>query len=312
MTMASRLAFGLSVGRLAELACLLEVAAPKPGNVHRSADFEDATLEDFLASAVALGQIIDECKNEPLGTTILHGVQRTKDMTGTNTNLGMILLFVPLAKTAEEFVWADDGHELLAGMLPSIRLQLANLTVEDTEQVFRAIRIANPSGLGTVGEYDVSENTDGEPDPPDLLTVMQAAADRDLIAKQYANGFEQVFQDGVELLLAGKRHFSTTSQAIVYAHVALMARYPDSLIGRKCGIETAEHSQMLAKKAIKCLAKDQASSVPAEQIEAFWGAVGELDFWLRSDGHRRNPGTTADLIAASLFVLLVSKQLEPV
>ena len=27
----------------------------------------------------------------------------------------------------------------------------------------------------------------------------------------------------------------------------------------------------------------------------------EFDAWLRADGHRRNPGTTADLIAASLF-----------
>jgi triphosphoribosyl-dephospho-CoA synthase len=41
--------------------------------------------------------------------------------------------------------------------------------------------------------------------------------------------------------------------------------------------------------------------VDEEELESFWSAVGELDFWLRSDGHRRNPGTTADLIAASLF-----------
>ena len=30
-------------------------------------------------------------------------------------------------------------------------------------------------------------------------------------------------------------------------------------------------------------------------------ALADFDFWLRSDGHRRNPGTTADLIAAALF-----------
>ncbi len=85
-------------GRTATLACLLEVAAPKPGNVHRGADFEDATLEDFLASAVVLGQLIDEFAEAPLGETIRTAVERTKIATGTNTNLGIVLLIVPLAK----------------------------------------------------------------------------------------------------------------------------------------------------------------------------------------------------------------------
>ena len=39
----------------AQLACLLEVSAPKPGNVSPGLHFHDTRYEDFLASAVAIG-----------------------------------------------------------------------------------------------------------------------------------------------------------------------------------------------------------------------------------------------------------------
>ena len=37
----------------------------------------------------------------------------------------------------------------------------------------------------------------------------------------------------------------------------------------------------------------------------------ELDAYLRSDGHRLNPGTTADLVTACLFVALREGILKP-
>ena len=60
-----------SIGRLASLACLLEVSAPKPGNVHRGADFADVTFEDFLISAEILGNTIDQNAEQGIGETIL-------------------------------------------------------------------------------------------------------------------------------------------------------------------------------------------------------------------------------------------------
>ena len=90
-----------------------------------------------------------------------------------------------------------------------------------------------------------------------------------------------------------------------------MAKYPDSLIARKCGNDTAAHAQMLAAKAVELLTVENATEVGPESIESFWTCVADLDFWLRSDGHRRNPGTTADLIAASLFVSIYNGILKP-
>jgi triphosphoribosyl-dephospho-CoA synthase len=129
------------------------------------------------------------------------------------------------------------------------------------------------------------------------MTAMELAKDRDLVAKQYVNGFEQVFEQGLPLLETGVEKFSTLSQAIVFAHVSLMSMFPDSLIARKCGAKLASQSQMMATQAIEFL--DVGGD---EAPEKYWNSVADLDFWLRSDGHRRNPGTTADIVAASLFV----------
>ena len=90
----------MSPGRLATLASLLEVSAPKPGNVHRGADFEGCTFGDFVLSAVVLGDSIDLTQNDGFGETILDAVQSTRAIVGTNTNLGIVLLLVPLAKCA--------------------------------------------------------------------------------------------------------------------------------------------------------------------------------------------------------------------
>ena len=72
----------------------------------------------------------------------------------------------------------------------------------------------------------------------------------------------------------------------------LLAKFPDSLIARKCGPQVAQE------------ASDRAAQVRLQTGDAAAAARAEFDFWLRSDGHRRNPGTTADLVTAGLFVAL--------
>lgn len=283
----------LTPGGLATLACMLEVSAPKPGNVHRGADFEDVTFQDFATSAVVLGEVIQACAERPMGETILRAVEETLSAVGTNTNLGMILLIVPLAKVAR----ANPNQELT---IQRVRNHLAEISSADAADVFRAIRTAKPGGLGDVARMDVNAMPAEE---VGLLEAMQEAADRDLIAKQYVSGFSDVIEDNAMGIVVGRKKFDSLSMGIVFAHVVSMSREPDSLIVRKCGVETAAHAQMLALKAIEFLTPvgTDGESQPGDK-ESFWNAVGELDFWLRSDGNRRNPGTTADLIAASLFV----------
>jgi triphosphoribosyl-dephospho-CoA synthase len=73
-----------------------------------------------------------------------------------------------------------------------------------------------------------------------------------------------------------------------------MARHPDSLIARKCGRAVAEEAARRARQVLQTEWQQSRS----------WEALAALDAWLRADGRRRNPGTTADVLTASLFVAL--------
>ena len=276
----------LSIGRIASLACLLEVCAPKPGNVHRGADFEDMSLNDFVVSAELLGQAIDSRKTDELGLLVLNATRATQSLVSVNTNLGIILLVCPLT------IAANDGD--LSST--AVRRLLKETGPEDAANIFTAIRSVKPGGLGDTDQMDVNGQA-----PESILDAMAFSSDRDQVALQYSNNFQQVFEDVVPLLAAGQQQFESINRAIVYAHVSMLARYGDSLIKRKCGDEVNEKAQMMACKALSELVEGN-----REQYET---AVGELDFWLRSDGNRRNPGTTADLVTAGLFVAIANEQI---
>jgi triphosphoribosyl-dephospho-CoA synthase len=271
----------LSLANAATLACVWEVSAPKPGNVHRGADFEDVTYLDFIASAVVAGPIIARAGEWGVGRAVLEAVHATREIAGSNTNLGTLLLFAPFAAVPE-------GVELADGVGDVLR----NLTFDDTRHVYEAIRISSAGGLGRTDEADVFD------DPPTnlhLVEAMQLAAQRDLVARQYTNQFADVFQGPAAWIEEGQGRRWPLATAIVHAHLRQLAKEPDSLILRKCGMPTAKEA---SDRAASVLDAGMPGAAP------FDDALGDFDFWLRSDGHRRNPGTTADLIAAGLFVLL--------
>lgn len=277
----------LSVGNIATLASLLEVTAPKPGNVHRGADFEDVTFTDFVTSGVLLGETIDRSAKASIGSTVLDAVRWNQQIVGTNTNLGIVLLLVPMAKCLEQQGKLD---------VESMNTTLAQLNKDDCRFVYEAIKIASPGGLGSVDKHDVNDSA-----PDDLLKAMAFSAKRDRVAKQYTDGFFDVFQEVVALLVQGQEQFSTIEEAIVFAHVSLMARFPDSLIVRKNGSEVGDKTVSMAGDCIDALQLG---------TKQFYARVSDLDLWLRSDGHRRNPGTTADLIAAGLFAAIANSQIR--
>ena len=296
----------LTAGQIATLVCQLEVAAAKPGNVHRAADFEDATLIDFLNSGVALGHVIDskDAYVQPFGETILSAVNATRWITDTNTNLGIILLLCPLAELYRQ------GKPL---EMREIGKLLESLTAEDSKSVFEAIAISEAGGLNPAEEkpkdsenakihFDVNAAA-GAPD--DLLEAMGLASEWDLIAQQYSNSFSDVLHYVLPMIEEGLIRFNLLSSAIIYAHVSTMAEFPDTLIARKLGRETAIQSASYAQRAIDAFEKSESDDQP------FWDAVGDLDFWLRSDHHHRNPGTTADLVTAALFVGVATGRLLP-
>lgn len=295
----------LSIGQCATFACILEVTASKPGNVHRGADFEDVGYLDFVVSGVAIGPAVEQAATLGVGATVLEAVRATQAVAGSNTNLGMALLFAPLALAASGDASAGLGRALLstadsALAVESLRDQLGNvlraMTANDAARVYEAIRLARPGGLGAVAQYDVHAAP-----PSDLRTAMAAAAPRDLIARQYANDFAEVFfAAGAIGDMLGQGQ--TLAAAIVHAHLQTMADHPDSLIARKCGLPTAQEAAARARRGL------DAGPVGSD---AYWQAIGDLDFWLRSDGHRRNPGATADVVAAGLFVGLLCGIIQP-
>jgi triphosphoribosyl-dephospho-CoA synthase len=276
----------LTIGQAATLACLLEVAAPKPGNVHRGADFEDLSFNDFLRSALAIGPAMESACDAGVGKAVFAAVQATRSLVKTNTNLGMVLLMAPLAAVPRT-VALQDG---IAGVL-------ASLTKDDCHLVYEAIRLAQPGGLGKAPQMDVRETP-----PDDLLAAMRAAASRDLVARQYAENFSTVFTQVLPWLVEARCSGLSLTQSIVHTHVRLLAAEPDSLIARKCGLETARAASARAARAL-------AAGEPGS--DEYHNALADLDFWLRSDHHRRNPGTTADLVTAGLFAGLREGLIAP-
>jgi triphosphoribosyl-dephospho-CoA synthase len=176
---------------------------------------------------------------------------------------------------------------------------LAGLDREDARLAYQAIREANPGGLGEAPEQDVRD----EP-TQSLREVMALIAGWDLVARQYADGFREVFDEGVPVLRDSLAHTGWIESAIVLCHLHLMARYPDALIIRKRGQAEAEESAARAQRVL-------AAGWP--QTAEGRAALAELDAWLRAEGRGRNPGTTADLVTACLFVALRERiiQLPP-
>lgn len=288
-----------------ELACLLEATARKAGNVHPAAAFDDLDYADFVDAAQAVAEPLSQAREIGLGRAILGAMQATRQArVRSNANLGIVLLLAPLAAV-------PDGVSLNEGL----RDVLGRTTVEDAEYVYEAIRLARPSGLGRAESQDVSTTP-----TVTLRDAMVLAAGRDRIAEQYATDFAFVLNTALPWLchdwpwlgLCPLAIFGRTGMrdevpiapwesAIIKLQLRLMADSPDSLIVRKCGETTGEQ---VRRRAAEMMDLDWPHALQS------WGRFDELDLWLRVDGHRRNPGTTADLIAATLFAVMRAGLIE--
>jgi triphosphoribosyl-dephospho-CoA synthase len=267
------------VGLWAQLACIWEATARKPGNVHRYRDFDDLTYVDFLTSAAAIAPVLAGAAGRRVGATILECVRATRRVANSNSNLGIVLLLAPLA--------AVPANEHLKTGIGRI---LADLDVDDARLAYEAIRVARPGGMGRVSEQDIA----AEPTET-LRQVMTLAADRDVVARQYDNGYREVFEVAAPAIRDGLDQMTPLEGAIIRAQLVLMADHPDTLIARKCGAAVAREASDRARRVL-------ATDWPA--AEAGRLEIAGFDSWLCADGHRRNPGATADILTAGMFVLL--------
>jgi triphosphoribosyl-dephospho-CoA synthase len=271
-------------------ACVWEVTSRKVGNVHPNAPFEDVNYCDFLLSAGAIIPVLSDAPTTGIGQTILLATSNSLLATQTNCNL----LLAPLAKTRAGLEIHLEDKDFGRG---EFHQSLRSLSVRDARQVYEAIRLANPGGLGDVPKQDVKD----EPTVT-LLEAMKLAADRDMVARQYANGFADVFDFGVPALLAGYERFGCVEAAIIDSQFRWLAEHPDSLIARKNGAAIADD---VRKRATEVQSLGGIATAEGRR------AGVALDRHLRSDGNRLNPGTTADLITACLFVALRENKVVP-
>jgi triphosphoribosyl-dephospho-CoA synthase len=284
------------VAAAGELACLLEVSAEKPGTVTPTHRFCNMRYEDFLASAVAIGPVLASANHRPLGASILAAVEATSRWTAANTNLGIILLFAPIARAALTY---EDAAPLSA---ESLRDRLASVlettTIADAHDTYEAIRLAHPGGLGAVSEQDVSQ-----PEPTvTLRAAMALAQHRDAIASEYTTSFARIFETGLPALRTARDDGLPWDTATTELFLALLAVAPDTLIERKLGRLAAFAVSQGAKKVI---------AHGGVRTEAGRAALHTFDHELRSDSNTHNPGTTADLTAATLYVALLPGAWRP-
>jgi len=264
-------------GWCARVACQLEAFAPKPGNVHPGADYPDLSHAELLAAAEAIVPAVQAAPKVSLGRTILDAVIATRRVTRSNANLGIVLLLAPLASV-------PDGEPLEEGVAEV----LSTTSPVDAVEVFEAIRMARPGGMGTSERHDLCG-----PAPVDLLEAMRVAADRDRIAWLWANDFRGLFELVIPFLESGLGASPAgvaVDRGIVRAFLEILARWPDSHIARRHGHSVAEEVSSQAARVLAC-------------GEGWWEAARSLDIELRRHP-RRNPGTTADLVAAGLFTML--------
>jgi triphosphoribosyl-dephospho-CoA synthase len=274
-----------SVAGAAQLACVLEVSAEKPGNITPSHDFHDTSYEDMLRSAIAVGPELARAGERGVGETVLAVVQASRRAAPVNTNLGIALLLAPLAKAAL------DGGELRARLGATLRA----LDVADAAGAYEAIRLAAAGGLGERVEHDVrSEPTVG------LRDAMASAAGRDSIASEYTTDYALTFETGVPALVAALGDGLAVREAIVELHLRLLDAAPDTLIARKRGADAAARVSAGARDVLD-----------AGGVRTATGrrALHSFDASLRKPGNPLNPGTTADLVTATLFVALLGGML---
>jgi triphosphoribosyl-dephospho-CoA synthase len=267
-------------------ACRAEINALKPGNVHIHAGGHGMEAAQFEASALAAAPWI-AAPQLNVGARILRGMEASLATAGCNTNLGIILLAAPLAAAAQ----AEETSALRS----RLGRVLARLDAQDALEVYAAIRIANPGGLGTATSQDVSA-----PPTIGLLDAMALAADRDRIARAYVTDFAEIFEFGLPTLDRARQTAGNSEVMVTTLHMAYLAEQPDSHIARKFGIAVAEQ---VRKETLRHKHLWHPTVEPSSFAEL-------LAFDADLKRRNLNPGTTADFVVGTLFAAFIRDRLH--
>lgn len=302
------------VSRCLELAILLEVSAyPKPGNVHRTADFAETRYEHFLASAVALPSHFRRAaqmgarvsQNEValnrigIGKIIKSAVKDVRAwQRDKNTLLGSILLLSPMAAAAGLTIGrkAPFSADVFRTDLKSV---VKSTTSRDAVDVYDAISVAQPGGLGKAPRLDVTDAESKEKilaQGTNLYEIFEISAPWDSISAEWVNNFHITFDIGYPCFKRVINDTGDVNTASVHTFLRILSKVPDTLIARKAGKQKAEWASNEAAKAL-----DAGGMISPKGR----GSLRLLDRKLHDTDHRLNPGTTADITSAVLAVAIL-------
>ena len=312
--------FKISINSIDELTCCLSLASlleisgwPKPGNVHRTEDFENTRFEHFLAGIAAIQPIFREfCqrifqfsfRNKKEYSQIELGYfykKATKSMMkwqkGGNVLLGHILILAPLA--AASIICLKTGKIRITDLKYYLNKVIENSSISDTVNLYEAIRLSNPGGLGKIEKYDINdENSLNEiiKDNINLKKIFELSKEYDLISLEYSTGFNIIINEGLPYFFTTFSQCNDINTATVNTYLKLLSEYPDTLVIRKSGLDAATH---ISKMASNILENGGISSYKGLKLAL------DLDTELQEKKGKLNPGTIADLISGVIFCALL-------
>jgi triphosphoribosyl-dephospho-CoA synthase len=274
---------------IAQCACLamaLEVSAtPKPGNVDREHDYQDTRYEHFLASAFAVYPVIREAaaQKKSFGALLKKAVEESNRwQQGGNTHFGALLLLIPLAMAEGSIAEAEDivKHTTVADAICFYQaFKHARVRVPQVEEL-------SLQDEGAIAQIKQENRT--------LYQLMEIAEDYDEVAREWTQGFP-LTQQAHRLLLHHTRRGCCINQAIVQSFLEILKEHPDTFIQTKHGRQTALRTSEQAALLVERIGKHGYAST-VQEIKAFDEALV---------AEKINPGSTADIIIAGLFLLLL-------
>ncbi|KAF3981471.1 MAG: triphosphoribosyl-dephospho-CoA synthase [Methylococcales symbiont of Hymedesmia sp. n. MRB-2018] len=264
-------------------ACAIDVEAFKPGNVSVYAAGHDMTAEDFILSAEVSAFPITN-PDFSLGEKVYYAVKATRERVGCNTNLGILLLSAPICQA----IFQQQSAQSLAQALAQV---LSNTTQADAEWVFKAITLASPGGLGDSKQEDVNEAP-----AVTLIEAMAIASEKDRIAFQYVSNYKDIFDFSILRYNTARVKYDDVVWAAVSVYTGLLAQFPDSHIERKYG---NKYSGWILEQMI--IVDDALANT--DKPEQCVPLLHDVDRKFKDKGI--NPGTTADLTVATVFIHFV-------
>jgi triphosphoribosyl-dephospho-CoA synthase len=298
-----------------QISSLLEVSGyPKPGNVHRTRDYLDTRFEHFLVAAVVIRRplrllcekVVAICNKSrdyskiEMGKYIALSLEETiRWQRGGNINLGIILLLAPLCATASALL--DNIPATFNDYRSELDKIIKKSTSNDTIEVYKAINLVHPGGMGVVGEFDLNDSNslkEIENRNLNLHDIFFLAKDRDSIAREWVSRFEITFEIGLPYFMEIFEESKDINVSTVNTFLKILSEVPDTLIARKHGIEKSkEFSENASEILNNGGLKNQNNK---KELLKWEKSIIESD-------KKINPGTTADLLVSTLFISLLSK-----